>query len=130
MFKGEESVSLPAGVTDDQARAKIEDILGELGRVRIDKRGEISIEPKDKFGSFLTDVAMSGQLRKRCGGLEVSVAYDCKPSVVNWIIAVVGTLTLCLGFLVLLVPMTAKGPVSKAVRGALGELEEALGGTA
>ena len=127
MFRGEDVVELPAGVTEDQARAKVEDVLSELGRVRIDKRGGIEIEPRDKFGSFLTDVALSGQLRKRGSGYEVSVAYNCKPSVVNWIIAVVGTLTLCLGFLILFVPLSAKGTVGKAVRRALDDLEEAVG---
>ena len=127
MFKGEEVVSLPAGLSDEQVRANVEESLSKLGRVRIDKRGEISIEPRDKFGSFMTDVTMTGQIRKKSGGSEVSVSYNCKPSVANWIISIILFLFTCVGGLVLLVSMGAKGPVGTAVRGALADLEDAVG---
>jgi len=50
----------------------------------------IAIEPRDKFGSFLTEVTMEGGLRKRSDGYDVSISYASKPTVVNWIIIVVG----------------------------------------
>lgn len=127
MFKGEEVVRLPVDLPETQVTEKVEEVLGELGRVRVDKRGGITIEPRDQFGSFLTEVTMEGQFRKRSDGYEVSVSYVCKPTVVNWIIIVVGTLALCIGWVLIFVPMSAKAGVAKSVRPALAELEDAFG---
>lgn len=68
MFKGEETIHLPVDLPETQVNEKIEEVFGELGRVRVDKRGGITIEPRDKFGSFLTEVTMEGHLRKRSDG--------------------------------------------------------------
>ena len=58
----------------------MEEVLGELGQVRIDKRGRI--KSKNKFGSFPTDVATSGQLRKR--GDEPGDAARIAPPIPSW----------------------------------------------
>lgn len=70
---------------------------------------------------------MEGNLRKRSDGYEVSVSYACKPTVVNWTIIVVGTLSMCIGWVLIFVPMSAKAGVAKSVRAVLGELEDAFG---
>ena len=70
---------------------------------------------------------MEGHLRKRSDGYAVSVSYVCKPTIVNWIIIVVGTISLCIGWVLIFVPMSAKAGVAKAVRAVLAELEIAFG---
>lgn len=126
MFKGEEVAHLPPGLPESVVNQRIEDALGELGRVRIDKRGDIFIEPRDKFGSFLTEVTMTGRIRRHSDGDEVSIAYNCAPSVTNWILAVVLFLVTCFGALIILVPMGEKSKVAKSVRGTLLDLEESF----
>lgn len=50
---------------------------------------------------------MEGRFRKRSDGYEVSGSYVCKPTAVNRIIIVVGTLSLCVGWVLTFVPMSA-----------------------
>lgn len=57
----------------------------------------------------------------------MSGSYVCKPTAVNRITIVVGTLSLCIGWVLTFVPMSAKGGVAKSVRTALAELEDAFG---
>lgn len=69
---------------------------------------------------------MTGQIRKHSDGTEVSIAYNCSPSVTTWILAVVLFLVTCLGALIILVPMGEKSKVAKSVRGTLLDLEESF----
>jgi len=124
VFKGEEVVRLPPGLTGERLREKVEEVLSALGRTRVEERGLISIEPREKLGSFLTEVSMEGSLRPRSNGHEVSVSYECKPTVANWVISGILLLTTCVGGAVILVPLQAKSSVGKAVRSALADLED------
>lgn len=124
MFQGEETASLPVSLAETVVYQKIEEVLGELGRVRVNKRGNITISPRERFNSFLTDVSMEGNVRKTRDEYEISIAYSCKPSTANWIIIVIGTLTTCLGWVTIFVPMSSKSSVGRAIQDALADLED------
>lgn len=127
MFRGEESIKITTTQPEAVVREKVEEALSEIGRVRIDKRGSLEITPKDKFSSLLTETTMEGQInKKKDGEYEIVINYNCKPSIINWVIIVGGTLMLCIGWVAIFVPMTEKAKVSKAVRNALLNVEEAV----
>ena len=125
----EDAAHLQTGTSEEQVGRKVEEILGDLGRVRVDARGGIRIEPRGGDASPLTDVEMDGRLRQREGGYEVTVRYICKPSAVSWVIAAVLFVTTCVGALLLLylVPLSANQKVGRRVRNALDDLEDAFG---
>ena len=126
MFKGEESITLSTTQPEAAVQKKVEEALSVLGRVKIDKRGGIEIAPKAKFTTTFTDVTMEGSLRKRGDGYDLAIEYACKPTIVTWLIVVLGTLTLFFGWLAIFVPMSAKKKVGKAVEGALMDLEDGM----
>ena len=130
MFKGEESIAVASTLPDTVVMKKIEDALGGLGRVRIDKRGAIQIDAKGKFTTFLTDTTLEGAVRKKADGYEVTIDFSCKPSVMNWVIIIVGSLTCLLGWVAIFAPMMSKKKVEKAVKNALMDIEEAVQGDA
>ncbi len=129
MFKGEESIALSTPLPDPEVMKKVQEALGILGRVRIDKRGAIEIDPKGKFGNLLTDTTMEGMIRKKGDGYDITIDFSCKPTVVNWVIITVGTL-LCWGlnWLTVFAPLMDKKKVAKAVRNALLDIEEGVQG--
>ncbi len=126
MFKGEESITIVTSDPIERVYEKVEESLSELGRVTISKKGSVALEPKSKYSNIFTDVTMDASVRplKKSGEYEVTVAYNCAQSAINWIVAVVGTLVFCIGFLSLLLPMMQKGTVERDVRRVLASLEE------
>ncbi|HEX4612565.1 MAG TPA: hypothetical protein VH092_30505 [Urbifossiella sp.] len=129
MFRGDAAVTFTTAKPDAEVATGVAEALAPLGRVKIDKKGIIEIEPAAKLTSFLTDVTVEGTLRKKAGGgYEVVIEFDCKPTLANWLIAGFGTLFLCVGFVVVFVPLGDKKKVGKAVRGALRDVEDELAG--
>jgi hypothetical protein len=126
MFGGEERAWLPANGPDEAIVERVEDALRDLGRVRINKRGDITIEPRAYLGSFLTDVVINGHLYFREDGFELTLWYDCNPSTATWVLAAVLLFTTCLGALIFLAPMTEKDKVRRALRDTLMDLEDSL----
>ncbi len=125
MFKGEQSTSIASNLSEEQFYEKVQSELGTLGRVKVSKKGDISIEAKESLKSFLTDITMDGSIKKRSNGeYEVVVSYSLAPSVINWVAAVVLFITTCFGAAIVLVPMLEKGKVDKAAKDALRDLEE------
>jgi hypothetical protein len=126
MFTGDEVVTVPGHLPEDQFQKLLEDELGVLGRVRIDDRGGLRIEPREGLKSFLTDVTMEGDVRRRKNNdYEVTITYTCSPTTANWVLAVVLFLCTFFGAAIVLVPLLEKGKVSKAVSRALADLEDA-----
>ena len=119
---------LPTRLSEELVGGKVEEVLDELGRVRVDARGGIRVEPRSEDLSPLTDVEMDGRLRQVADGYEVTVRYVCKPSAVSWVIAAVLFVTTCVGAVLLLylVPFSARQKTGKRVRYALDDLEDAF----
>src|SRR5258706_13667183 len=92
MFKGESSVKFKSAKPIAEVFSTVEDTLLPLGKVQINNRGVISISPKDKYCSFLTDTTIEGEVKKGKMPDEYTVTlnYDCSPSVANWIITIGG----------------------------------------
>jgi hypothetical protein len=126
MFKGEETIVVVSSDPIEKVYDKVEESLSELGRVTISKKGSVSLEPKAKYSNIFTDVTMEASVKKlkKPDEYEVSVAYNCAPSAITWIVAIVGTFTICIGFLAILLPMTQKSTVERDVKRVLASLEE------
>jgi heme exporter protein D len=92
MFKGESSVKFKSAKPIAEVFSLVEDTLQPLGKVQINNRGVISVSPKDKYQSFLTDTTIEGDVRKEKTPEEytLTIKYDCSPSVMNWIITIGG----------------------------------------
>ena len=124
MFSGNDHVSVPSSLAEDAFYAKVEDALSALGRVKVSKSGNITVDVKEGLKSFLSDVTIDGTVRKKGDGYEVAVSYSLAPSVVNWVLAIVLFLATCVGVIIIAVPAMEKGKVAKAVTNALNDLEE------
>ena len=126
MFTGDEVITVPGDLPEEKFQAVLVDALGVLGRVRIDDRGGLRIDPREGLKSFLTDVTMDGDVRRRKNNdYEVTISYSCSPTTANWILAVVLFLCTFFGAAIVLVPLLEKDKVSKAVKRALEDLEDA-----
>ena len=125
MFRGETAVELTTPLGEREFLARVEDALGGLGRVRVDRRGGLVIEPAPGIGSGLTEVVLDGTVRPLGDGTyDVAVRYDCRPSGGCWVLAGVLFLLTFFGGLVLLVPLADKKKVAARVRLALARLED------
>ena len=129
MFNGESFVTFKTTKPMQKVISTIEDTLQRLGKVQINNRGSISISPKDTFQTFLVDTTIAGEMKKGKTADEfiVTLHYKCAPSAVTWIIAAVGTVMFCFGFLVLLVPVVTKSNLGTESEKCLHEIEGALG---
>lgn len=123
MFSGTADAVLPGTLDQNAVYSRIEDSLGRLGRVRVNSRGDIDIEPRDSLKNLLTNTTISGLARKRGNEWTVDMDYTCTLSPGGWAIGAVGILFFFFGFLVFLGPLMAKGNVEKAVRRGLRDLE-------
>jgi hypothetical protein len=128
MFRGEKAVRFCSDLPETTVLQKVGETLGSLGRVGIDRKGIIDIEPAEEFHSFLTETAMAGMLRKRWNEYEVRIGYLCRPSRANWAIMILGTLTLLVGWLAVFAPLSVKKKVAHAVRQTLHEVGDEVGG--
>jgi hypothetical protein len=126
MFSGVEVVTVTSNLSEDAFEDALKDTLRSLGRVSINSRGSLDIDPRDGIKSFLTDVSMEGTVRrKKNNDYEVSITYSCSPTVINWVLAVLLFLCTMIGAVIILVPLLEKDKVGKAVKRALNELEDA-----
>lgn len=127
MFSGVEVVTIPSTLSEDAFEDAMKDTLRSLGRVSINSRGNLDIEPRDGIKTSFTDVALEGTVRrKKNNDYEVDITYTCSPSSTLWILAVVLALLICLvGGAIILMPLLEKDKVAKAVKRALRDLEDA-----
>jgi hypothetical protein len=126
MFSGVEVVTVASNLSEDAFEDALKDTLRSLGRVSINSRGSLDIDPRDGIKSFLTDVSIEGTVRrKKNNDYEVSITYSCSPTVINWVLAVLLFLCTMVGAVIILVPLLEKDKVGKAVKRALNELEDA-----
>jgi hypothetical protein len=125
MFSGETAVELTTRLGEDEFRRAVEDALAGLGRVRVDKRGDLSVGPPTALGSSLTDVSVGGTVRPLGEGqYDVVVRYDLRPTTGCWVLAVALFFFTFFGALVVLVPLADKKQVARRVRLALARLED------
>lgn len=127
MFKGEDSVTFESQKTMDEVFSEVEETLRELGRVTISKKGSISVEPKSKYKTTFADTVIEGSLdknKKNPNQFTLSLTYNVSPTIVCWIVAVIGTTAACVGFLVLLFPYKMKKDLGKDVLKLLASIEE------
>jgi hypothetical protein len=124
MFKGSETTRISSPAPEDQVYAKIEEGLRDLGSVKVNKSGAITIDANKGLSNAITDVALSGRVTKEAGGeYAVTVDYDCSPSIVNWIISAVLFFFTCFGGAFFLLSILQKGTVGTAVQGAFNQLK-------
>jgi hypothetical protein len=128
MFRGKEQVRFCCDQPEVTVRHKVRDALGDLGAVTITQKGDISVRPHAKFCPALTVTTMAGLLHREWNEYEVRIDYACAPSPAGWAVVVAGTPLLLLGWAALLAPLTAARATGAAVREALAEAEDALGG--
>ena len=132
MFRGQQAVRFYSRSNELAVVRQVQEALGRLGRVAVERSGSIHIEPGREFHSRLTQTAFSGCLRRRNREYEVRITYCCRPTPVNWAVMALGTLPFLLGWVALLVPLSTKRRVAEAVRRTLrelgGSLVEASGG--
>src|SRR4029078_984273 len=107
----DDRVSVASSLSEDAFYAKVEDALSALGRAKVSKSGNISVDAKEGLKSFLTDVSIDGTVRKKADGYDVAVSYSLSPSVVNWVLAIVLFLFTCIGVGIIAVPGREKGKV-------------------
>jgi hypothetical protein len=130
MFQGKEAIRFCSDLSESVVRNKVRDALTGLGRVSIDPKGEIAIEPAERFNSFLAETALSGTLHREWNEYGVSVRYTCRPTPAAWFIVAAGTPLLLLGWLALLGPWSAGRAVAGATHQILRETRDELGGAA
>ena len=130
MFRGKQTIRFCNDEPQVTVTQKVRQALGNLGQVTIDREGIIVVKPAEGFNSFLTEVTIGGRMAKEWNEYQVRIDYACEPTGATWAIVAVGTPLLLLGWAALLAPMSTKGRVGEAVRKALNEIEEALGGAA
>jgi hypothetical protein len=125
MFKGESSVKFHTSDPTPKILESVEESLERLGKVSISNKGLITISPKDKFHSVLTDTTIEGKFEKgrKPNEYSVTLSYSCAPSVLNWAVMVIGTLSLCIGWVAIFETIMKKGVVSKELQAALSDLE-------
>lgn len=129
MFKGEESITFTTTKPQEAIASTIEECLQRFGKVSVSKKGAIDIEPRSKYKTTFSEVVFEGsmeQSKKTPQQWSVTLSYSVKPTILCWIVAVIGTTAVCLGFLVLLVPYMAKGKIQQEVIKALHTLEDDL----
>ena len=126
MFNGEESVRIRSTLSRAKIEEAIEDAADGLGNLKFYDRGEFEITG-GKFQSFATAVNISGKLTegRTEGEWTLRMAYVVKPTGGCWAIAIVGLfLVFIFSFLILLVPMTAKTEVQRAVERAVRDVRD------
>lgn len=125
MFRGETAVELSTRLGEAEFHRKVEDALAGLGRVRVDRRGDLFADPTAALGSSLTEVQVDGRVRPLGDGLyDVAVRYDCRPTTGCWVLAILLFFFTFFGALVILVPLADKKQVARRVRLALARLED------
>jgi hypothetical protein len=125
MFNGDEDVRFTTAQAEDEVFDRVEDLLGDLGRARIDDRGYIAIRPRQSLDNAFTQTSMRGRVRQRKDGqYEVRVFFSCSMSTLGWVLLVLGVLIALTGALLLLIPMQKKDEIARKVRRTLRELEE------
>ena len=90
MFSGETAVELTTRLSDEAFFRRVEDALADLGRVRVDRRGGLTVGPPT-----------AGRVVPHRGGrwtarsarwvtaqYDVAVRYDCRPTTGCWVLAV------------------------------------------
>jgi hypothetical protein len=130
MFGGKKAVRFCTEASEVMVRQTIRNVLGGLGRVAIDRLGVIQIEPAERFNTALAATKLGGRLRREMNEYDVSVTYDCNPTPACWAIIILGTPLLLAGWAAALAPKSMADTVRKAVREALFDIEDALGGAA
>jgi hypothetical protein len=128
MFKGESSVKFQTTDPTPKILESVEESLERLGKVSINNKGTISVSPKDKLHSFLTDTTLEGKFEKgrKPNEYSVTLSYSCAPSVVNWLIIIGGTLFICVGWVAIFETVVKKGTVGKEIQATLEELESSF----
>src|SRR5262245_50252349 len=106
MFRGQQAVRFYSRSNELAVVRQVQEALGRLGRVAVERSGSIHIEPGREFHSRLTQTAFSGCLRRRNREYEVRITYCCCPTPVNWAVMALGTLPFLLGWVALLVPLS------------------------
>lgn len=129
MFKGEDSVTFETKLPFEKVSEEVEEALRELGRIEIAKKGSISIEPKGKYKTMFAEAAMEGSLqqsKKNPSQYTLTIAYDANPTIACWVIAILAGFTICVGFLLFLIPYKLKGQLGKDVLKTLSVAEDAV----
>ena len=129
MFKGEDSVTFETKLPIEKVMQEVEEALRELGRVEIAKKGGITIEPKGKYKTMFADAAIEGSLqqsKKNPSQYTLTIAYDANPTIACWIISILASLIICVGFLLFLIPYKLKGQLGKDVLRILRVAEDAV----
>lgn len=118
MFSGDESVRIRTSKSEGELEEAVRDAFDRLGRVKFFSRGEFEVRAA-KFQTAFADTEVTGRLRpgRKGGEWELVVEYRVSPTVLCWVLLVLGALFLFLlgGLLLLLIPYTTKGEVQRAV---------------
>lgn len=127
MFKGEDSITFDTAVPLEEITNEVEEALRGLGRVSITKKGMIDVEAKSKYKTTFAEADLEGSLeqsRKTPTQYTLTLSYNVRPTIICWIIAVLGTTSVCIGFLILLMPFKMKGDLQKDVLKILSSVED------
>ena len=123
MFNGEEYVRVRSRLPVGDITDVIEDSIGRVGPVEFLDGGHFKVGTR-RFRSALSEVSIRGELveSRRAGRYALYVRYSVSPSVLCWIVAVIGFFAILIGPLVLLLPLKARNDVQRAVANALREV--------
>jgi cbb3-type cytochrome oxidase subunit 3 len=127
MFDGGDQVRVNTSLSFDDFCDEVEDVLGQLGPVRVGKSGRFTVDRGRQSGTF-TEVQYSGDVRERKGGggYLVTLDYKVAPSTACLVVGIMGFFLCVVGCFVFLFPVLAKNEVERAARRALDEIEDEL----
>jgi len=121
MAMTEEIMTIATSKPEEEVYKEIEEALSPMGQVSVSRKGAINLNPKSKFGNFLSEVALiEGHVRKRKDGesYDVTLNYAVKATLWCWILAFL--FLYLAGPLLLLIPhKLVKGNLQKALEKAL-----------
>jgi hypothetical protein len=127
MFNGGDQIRVKTDRSFNDVCDIVEDVLNDLGPVRMSSSGRFSIEQGRQSATF-TRVQYRGDIRERSSGdgYVIALDYDVAPSVTCWVLGIVGFVMCFFPGLVFLFPILAKDDVERAAHRTLDEIEDEL----
>ena len=125
----EEMITITTAQPLEAVIKQVEDSLCQMGQASITKKGVINLNLKSKYTNFLSIAdAIEGTIRqKREGQFDVVLNFNTKPTVMCWVIGIIGGLSLFLPAAVFAVPFyTARKSLCDNLKRALQQAQSEL----
>jgi hypothetical protein len=129
MFKGQESISFTTDKPVEVVVNLVEEHLQSFGKVSVSRQGSVDIDPRSKYSTTFAETVFEGSLernKKNPQQYSLTISFNAKPTIACWVVAVLGTTAVCIGFLVLLVPFNMKKNVQQELGRSLNRLKDEL----